>query len=172
MPRAKILVLDSDSQWTLTLSELLIPDNYEIFSANSLQDATLLLEAHLIDLLIAEINQPQADAGAMLEQLRQMYPQTTLIVLTAKPSVSQAVQATRLGAVEYVEKSNDPVSLASLREKVSKVVQERGTLFSSAVTDPRTRGMLATPVQGFYGIISQNERMRDIFELIQTRSEE
>src|SRR5437867_2277297 len=134
MPRAKILVLDSDSQWTLMVSELLIPDNYEVFSANTLQDATLLLEAHLIDLLIAEINLPQADAGAMLEQLRQMYPQTTLIVLTAKPSVSQAVQATRLGAVDYLEKSNDPASLASLREKVSKVVQERGTLFSSAVT--------------------------------------
>ena len=168
MPRAKILVLDSDSCWTLTVSELLIQDNYEIFSANSLQDATLLLEAHLIDLLIAEVNLPQSDAGAMLEQLRQMYPQTTLIVLTGTPSVSQAVLATRLGAVDYVGKSNDEASLASLREKVAKAVQERGTLFSSAVADPRTRGMLATPVQGFYGIISQNERMRDIFELIQT----
>jgi len=100
MPRAKILVLDSDSLWTLTVSELLIQDNYEIFSANSLQDATLLLEAHLIDLLIAEVNLPQSDAGAMLEQLRQMYPQTTLIVLTGTPSVSQAVLATWLGAVD------------------------------------------------------------------------
>src|SRR5947209_18968783 len=145
MPRAKILVLDSDSLWTLTVSELLIQDNYEIFSANSLQDATLLLEAHLIDLLIAEVNLPQSDAGAMLEQLRQMYPQTTLIVLTGTPSVSQAVLATRLGAVDYVGKSNDPASLASLREKVAKEIQERGTLFSSAVADPRTRGMLATP---------------------------
>jgi two-component system NtrC family response regulator len=168
MPRAKILVLDSDTYWTFTVSELLIQDNYEIFSANSLQDATLLLEAHLIDLLIVEVNQPQTDAGAMLEQLRQMYPQTTLIILTAKPSVSQAVQATKLGAVDYVEKSNDQTGLASLREKVAKAVQQRGTLLSAAIVDPRTRGMLATPVQGFYGIISQNERMGDIFELIQT----
>jgi DNA-binding NtrC family response regulator len=168
MPRAKILVVDSDSHWTLTVSELLIQDNYEIFSANVIQDATLLLEAHFIDLLIIEVNLPQTDAGAVLEQFRQLYPQTTLIVHTATPSVSQAVQATKLGALDYVEKSDDPAKLASLRDKVAKAVQQRATLISASVADPRTRGVLATAVQGFYGIISQNDRMRDIFELIQT----
>jgi len=48
------------------------------------------------------------------------------------------------------------------------VVREIGTLVRTSVVDPRTRGLLATPVQGFYGIISQNAQMRDIFELIQT----
>src|SRR5882724_265802 len=108
MPRAKILVVDSDTRWTLTVSELLIQDNYEIFSANTIQDATLLLEAHFIDLLIVDVNLPQTDPAAVLEQLRQLYPQTTLIVHTATPSVSQAVQATKLGALDYIAKSDDP----------------------------------------------------------------
>src|SRR2546422_3279362 len=105
MPKAKILVVDSDADWTLTVSELLIRDDYETFSANSIQDATLLLEAHFIDLVIVEANLPQTDAGAVLEQIRQTYPQTALIVHTAKPSVSQAVLATKLGALDYLEKS-------------------------------------------------------------------
>jgi DNA-binding NtrC family response regulator len=168
MPRAKILVVDSDTRWTLTVSELLIQDNYEIFSANSIQDATLLLEAHFVDLLIVDVNLLQTDPAAVLEQFRQLYPQTTLIVHTATPSVSQAVQATKLGALDYIEKSDEPARLASLRDIVAKAVQQRGTLISASVADPRTRGVLATAVQGFYGIISQNDRMRDIFELIQT----
>ena len=168
MPRSKILVVDSDTHWTLTVSELLIRDDHEIFSANSIQDALLLLEAHSIDLLILEANLPQTDASAMLEQFRQMYPQTVLIVLTARPSVPQAVQAIKLGALDYLEKSKDPANLTSLRDIVAKAAQQRGMLVSAAVTDPRARGTLATPVQGFYGIISQNDRMQDIFELIQT----
>jgi len=169
MPRAKILLIDSDATWTLTMSELLMPDNYEVFSANTPQDAMLLLEVHAIDLLIADVNLPGVDGTALLEQLRQMFPSSAIVIHTAKPSIAQAVHATRLGAVDYIEKCDEPVALSSLREKVRRAIQQHGTLMSSALpTDPRSRGVLSSPAQGFYGIISHNERMRDIFELIQT----
>jgi DNA-binding NtrC family response regulator len=51
---------------------------------------------------------------------------------------------------------------------VREAVREIGTLVRTVTRDPQSRGMLAVPVQGFYGIISQDARMRDIFELIQT----
>src|SRR6266446_5641498 len=168
MARAKVLVIDNDTSWTLIVSEALISDAYEVFSANTNEDAMLLLEVHGIDLIIAEINLPGQDGTGSLEQFRQMHPQTSLIIHTATPSISQVVQATRLGAVDYLEKSAEPAALSSLREKARRAVQQRGTLLSSAVGDPRNRGTLTVPVQGFYGIISQNNRMRDIFELIQT----
>jgi DNA-binding NtrC family response regulator len=169
MPRAKILVVDADATWTLTLSELLIPDNYEVFSANSSQDAILLLEVHAITLIIADVNLLGVDGTAFLEQLRQMFPHSGMMIHTAKPSISQAVHATRLGVMDYIEKCNDPVALSALREKIKRAVQQQGTILTNThVADPRSRGVLAAPGQGFYGIISQNDRMRDIFELIQT----
>ncbi len=167
MPRAKILIIDYDASWTLTLSETLIGDDYEVFSANSPQDSLLLLEAHNIDLIIAEVNMPLVDGTAFLEQLRQLHPTASILVNTGTASISQAVHATKLGVIDYVERSNEPSSLVQLRERVTRAVQQRGTIVSTA-TDPRDRGMLATPAQGFYGIISQNPQMRDIFELIQT----
>src|SRR5436309_1528404 len=118
MPRAKILVLDSDVDWTLRVSELLMPDRYEVFSANSAQDAFLLLEVHGIDLVIAEVNMPGKQYGELLEQLRQMYPQTTLIVHTLGASIPQAIHATRLGAFDYLDKSDSPAALSAVREKV------------------------------------------------------
>jgi DNA-binding NtrC family response regulator len=146
----------------------LIEADYEVFSANSSADALVLLEAHRIDLIIAEINMPQIDGTAFLEQLRQLHPTTTMIVCTTKASISQAVQATKLGVFDYIEKSNDAASLANFQEKVGQAVQQRGMMISTAVVDARDRGLLAVPAQGFYGIISQNPQMRDIFELIQT----
>ena len=162
--------MSSRSSPKLTVSELLIPDNYEVFSANSAQDAILLLQVHAIDLLIAEINLPGADGTALCEQLRQMFPNCSLLIHTARPSITQAVHATRLGVVDYIEKATDPVALASLRDKVGRAVQQRGTLFPTvnSPADARARGTLAAPAQGFYGILSQTDRMRDIFELIQT----
>src|SRR5216117_3742161 len=118
MPRAKVLVIDADATWTLTVSELLIPDDYEVFSANSSQDASLLLEEHSIDLMVADVNLPGMDGTAFLEQLRQMHPRTGVIVHTGKSSIAQAVHATRLGAFDYLEKSTDAAALSSLREKV------------------------------------------------------
>src|SRR5579859_1004554 len=168
MPKAKILVVDHEVLWTLRLSELLIQDDFETFSANTVQDAMLLLDARSIDIVIAEINMPGAEGTAFLEQLRQVYPETTIIVLTAKSSVEQAVIATKLGVFDYLQKSDDATALTKLRERVRQAVQEIGTLIRAAVADPRTRGLLTTPVQGFYGIISQNSQMRDIFELIET----
>ena len=150
MPRAKILIIDSDVIWTLTLSELLIPDNFEVFSANTAQDAWLLLEVHAIDLLIADVNLPGQDGTAYLEQLRQMFPDSGIVIHTAKPSIAQAVHATRLGVIDYLEKSAESVALATLREKVRRAVQQHHTFLASApAADPRTRGVLVTPGQGF-----------------------
>ena len=168
MPRAKILVVDQDVSWTLKLSDLLIQDECEMFSANSVEDTMLLLDARSIDIVIAEINMPGSDGTAFLEQMRQVFPETTVIVHTAKATVEQAVRATKLGIFDYLQKSEDPGALTTLRERVGQVVREIGTLVRTSVVDPRTRGLLAAPVQGFYGIISQNPQMRDIFELIQT----
>ena len=82
--------------------------------------------------------------------------------------MDQAVKATKLGAFDYLQKADDATALARLRERVRQAVREIGTLIRTVTRDPRSRGMLATPVQGFYGIISQDSQMREIFELIQT----
>jgi DNA-binding NtrC family response regulator len=167
MTKAKILIVDHDAAWTLTLSDLLVRDDFEIFSANTVQDAMLLLEAHRIDLVIGEMNMPQQNGSCFVEQLRQVHPQTGVIVYAVNPSIAQAVQATRLGVLDYLEKKRDAANLTEILEKVRTAVQQRGT-FSTAAVDPRNRGLLAASGQGFYGIISQNQQMRDIFELIQT----
>ena len=91
MPKARILVLDPDVSWTLALSEALLRDDCEVFSANTVEDALLLLQARNIEVLVAEINLPRTQPASFLEQVRQVHPGVTLIICTAAPSVTQAV---------------------------------------------------------------------------------
>jgi DNA-binding NtrC family response regulator len=168
MPKAKILVVDPDVTWTLAVTDALIQDDYEVFSANALPDALLLLDAHNIDIVVVEPNGLGTDPTGVLEQFRQLNPKTALLVHTGHGSINQAVEAVKLGASEYIEKRADPRALGTLRQKIAQTVSARQALTHETRQDPRQRGLLAAPTQGFYGITSQNSRMRDIFELIQT----
>ena len=168
MPKAKILLVDDNVAWTLQLTELLIRDDCEVFSANRISDAWLLLEVHSIDVVVADINMLQMDAMAFLEQLRQMYPNSSVIVFTARGSIAQAVQATKLGVSDYFEKPAQIGEPDGLRDKVTRAVQQRHTAVGADRADRSQYGLLAAPVQGFYGILSKHPLMLDIFELIQT----
>jgi len=70
MPKAKILLVDED---VLDADVVRCVDSRGLrgFSANGVQDALLLLDAHNIDLLIGEINLAKIDGIGFLEQLRQ-----------------------------------------------------------------------------------------------------
>ncbi len=168
MPKPRILLLDTDTAWTLSLSEALIQDNCEVLAAHALDDAMLLLQARTIDLLIADVNLPGASGDALLEQIRQLYPEVTILVCTAKPFVSQAVQATKLGVFDYKDRGETATTVTTVRQSVARAIQERGRSQALALSDPQERGLLSGPAPSLYGIISRNPQMQDIFELIQT----
>ena len=167
MPRAKILVIDHDISWAQLLSDLLIHDGHEVFSSSSTQDALRLLQSNQFDVVLAEINIPGADSQAFLEQIRQAGPSAGLIVHTVQPVVAQAVLATKLGALDYLEKSREVAALDTLRAKIGEAVRQPTTAAQPSSV-PHPRESLPTQSEAFYGMTSRNAQMQDIFELIQT----
>jgi len=169
MSHAKILVLDNDVDWTLKVSDSLIRKDFEVFSANTVQDAMLLLDMYDFDLLILEMNMPGVEPMEFLEQIRQMHANVSIIVNTATPSITQAVQAMKLGVTDYSERLAVTGSINQFLEKLNVVVCERSTASPKVVEfNSDDRGLLSHPTQGFFGLLSENPRMHEIFELIQT----
>lgn len=162
MQKAKILIIDADQAWMGKLSGVLLQDNFEVFTAISAQDAGLLLDVNTFDLTIADVNFEGRDGTAYFEQLRQLHPEAGILVCTATATIPQAVHFTRLGAVDYCEKNGD---LPAFREKIQQSLQRQR---SPAGPTPKRETKAHASSHGFYGIVSQNARMRDIFELIQT----
>jgi DNA-binding NtrC family response regulator len=164
MPRMKILAVDNDASWLARVTSALLQEGHEIFAATNLDDAYRLLNNRRADLIIAEVNTLNTDGSALLEQLRQVYPTVSVIVFTSQPSITQAVQATRLGVVDYLEKPTTPGDLGRLPAVVATAVQARQLAVNQSSPSPGSR----LAAEGFYGLSSQNPRMLDIFELIQT----
>jgi DNA-binding NtrC family response regulator len=160
-----ILAVDHDFSWLAKLTGALLEAGHQTFSANSLQDALLLLNTRSTDLVIADINTPDTDGAAFLEQVRQVYPNVGVIVFTGRPSIFQAVYATKLGVIDYLEKPAEAGNFRQLNAAIAKAFKERQLMVNPV---PVTRGRAESDAAGFYGLISQNPRMQDIFELIQT----
>jgi DNA-binding NtrC family response regulator len=147
---------------------MFIRREFEVFSANSVDDAMLLLQAHSVDAIVVDVNLPNRDSISLTEEFMQMFPSACLIIHTATGTVDQAYHAGAMGVGGYVDKANTLRGNAQVVDVVLGAIEKRRASGPRARVDPRQRGLLAAPVQGFYGIIAQDSKMLDIFELIQT----
>ena len=99
----------------------------------------------------------------LLKRIRETYPQTAVIVLTQYGTIESAVEATRMGAVDYLTK---PFHVPELRGKLDRVVrlleidQENRVLREQLRTRP-----------GFGGLIGVSAKMQRVYRLIEKVSQ-
>ena len=123
MKPASILITDDESNIRLTVRTALESDGYAVREAWNGKDALEAINRQLPDLVVLDLNMPGMDGMAVLEHLKSLAAinKPRVIVLTAFGSVATAVKATRLGAVEFLEK---PITPAELRQTVRSVLTE------------------------------------------------
>jgi CheY-like chemotaxis protein len=123
MARERILITDDEANIRLMLRTALESEGYEILEAPNGNEALKFVEAGAVDLVLLDLNMPVLDGMAFLERLQEMPAEQRplVIVLTAYGSIPAAVKATRLGAVDFLEK---PVTPDDLRQTVNGVLHE------------------------------------------------
>jgi DNA-binding response OmpR family regulator len=123
MKSPSILLTDDESNIRLTLRAALEADGYAIAEASNGADALEAIKRETPDLIVLDLNMPQMDGMAVLEHLKSMAAinKPRVIVLTAYGSIAIAVRATRLGAVDFLEK---PITPTELRQTVRSVLTE------------------------------------------------
>jgi len=117
----KILCVDDD----LTVRTILksgLKKNCEesdaIFVVESGEAALELLNDHVIDVMITDLNMPGIDGMELLRRVKASYIGIESIVLTGHASINTAVDAMKFGARDYLEK---PVNVPLLMEKLSNI---------------------------------------------------
>lgn len=105
---ATILVVEDD----LDLREALV-DTLDIAGATTLEaecaeDALALIPNHAIDMVVSDINMGAMDGLALLKEIRRLYPQLPVLLITAYGSISASVEAIQSGAVDYMVKPFEP----------------------------------------------------------------
>jgi len=106
-----ILVVDDDDNLRSTLAMILQREEYRVRTARSAAQAIEILEANLFDLVLLDMNLPDANGLTVLTRLRGLYPTLPVLILTAYPSTSKAKEVAEFGYLAYLIKPVDPSML-------------------------------------------------------------
>jgi len=132
------------------------------FSAEVAQDgsdAIQKIEADLFDLVLTDMKMPGLDGIDLLKKVKEVKPETRVIVMTGYGSIKTAVEAMKSGADDFITK---PVDLEELIFRLSKVEKEIALLRENCLLRQEARKR-----DGFDSMIGKSKRMQEVFSLIE-----
>jgi DNA-binding NtrC family response regulator len=107
----RILIVDDDANTLASLSRAFRLGGYEAVVCDNAARAIALLKDERFDIVCSDVVMPGKDGLSMLADLREMGVMTPVIMISGQATVDMAVRATRLGAIDFLEK---PISADKL----------------------------------------------------------
>jgi DNA-binding NtrC family response regulator len=126
-----VLIVDDEKNIRLTLSIALESMGLEIDTAMNGEEALVKLGQKEFGLILLDLKMPGMDGMEVLQKVSEIRPDIRVIIITAHGTIESAVDAMKLGAVDFIQK---PFSPDEIRELVSKVI-DRDKIDEQKVTD-------------------------------------
>jgi DNA-binding NtrC family response regulator len=104
MPRAHLLVVDDEPSILTTLQKALTLEGYAVDVAGGVKVAEEKLKKRSYDLCLFDVALPDGDGVELLERVRAQKIETPVIVMSGHATIEAAVRATRIGALNFLEK--------------------------------------------------------------------
>jgi DNA-binding NtrC family response regulator len=117
-PEVHILVVDDERNIRNNLCMVLEAEGYKVDKASNGDDALLRVKEGRYDIVFVDIQMPKMDGLELLRYLRGLRPKMPVVMLTAYGTVRRAVEAMKLGAIDFIEKPFDPKNLLLLCEEI------------------------------------------------------
>lgn len=99
-----VLVIEDDEGIQTYLKELLIDNGYNVMTASDGITGLNIIKKSVPDLIILDLGLPDMSGESVCAKIRKDFPELSIIILTAKDSVSDVVQGLNLGADDYLTK--------------------------------------------------------------------
>jgi DNA-binding response OmpR family regulator len=100
----RILVVDDDAELRESVAEILSVEGFEVHTAPDSESALRQIDGSDFDLILIDLIMPGMGGMTALPTLKKRSPRTTIVMMTAFSTVSNAVQAMKQGADDYVTK--------------------------------------------------------------------
>ena len=114
-----VLIVDDEKNILLTVSQSLETLHLEMDTAMNGEDALAKLKGRDFGLILLDLRMPGMDGMEVLRQVRGIRPDIRIIIITAYGTIELAVEAMRLGAVDFIQK---PFTPEEIRDLVSRVL--------------------------------------------------
>src|SRR5262245_50102 len=155
-PLPLILVIDDDDAVRKTCVELLRAGGHETLSAASVGQGLRLFAERRPAAVLLDLKLPDGTGIDVLRELQRQAPGIPVIVISGYGSITEAVEAMKVGAAEFIEK---PISRGKLFEAVERVLR-MPRLLSEADLEKVADGSR-------YGMIGRSDAMRRIYQLVE-----
>ncbi|MCM8771696.1 MAG: sigma-54 dependent transcriptional regulator [Candidatus Omnitrophica bacterium] len=115
----KILVID-DEQGVRESLRFVLKNRYKVFVSSTGKEGLAIIEKELPDVVILDILLPDTNGIALLKEIRDKFKNISVIMLTAVSQIKTAVEAIKMGAVDYITKPFNIEELVLTIEKTLK----------------------------------------------------
>ncbi len=119
----RLLIVDDDQSTLASLSRAFRMAGYEAVVCDNAVRAITLLKSERFDLVFSDVVMPGKDGLTMLAEVRDLGIATPIIMISGQATVDMAVRATRLGAVDFLEKPISSDKLLLTVENALKLVR-------------------------------------------------
>jgi|WetSurMetagenome_2_1015567.scaffolds.fasta_scaffold09384_4 DNA-binding NtrC family response regulator len=118
----KILVVDDESTICDSVKKILSRKGFAVENSLSADEALEKMKTNKYDILITDLMMPKTSGIELIELVKKHYPEIDVLVITGYASIESAVQATKLGALDYIQK---PFTPDELNDRIQKAVEFR-----------------------------------------------
>lgn len=156
--QSRILVVDDEQSMRELLSIMLRKERYVVVTAENGEKAVTAMQADIFDLVITDLKMPQMDGIALLKAIKEVSPDTIVIMMTAFGTMEGAETARSLGAYDYIGKpfNNDEIRLVIQNALEKRHLRNENILLKREIESR----------SGFENFIGKSDSMQRIFSLI------
>jgi DNA-binding NtrC family response regulator len=155
----KILLLDDDDLLRHACESILVDSGFHVLSGRHPDDGLLLARDHQFDIAIVDYDMPGMNGLEFMRRFAKNSPLTDFIMITGKATIEMAIEATRLGAFDYLQK---PFHSETLLTSVQRLVEKRKNIGKSSSSE------LCFEFEGeTVRVIGKSQNMQDVFRIIE-----
>jgi DNA-binding NtrC family response regulator len=155
-----VLLADDERTIALTLKDDLEADGHDVTVASTGTAAMGLLDERRFDCVVTDVNMPGPDGITILREVKRRMPETEVIIITGYGTIESAVEAMKLGALEYVLKPFYNEEIVLLLRHVAQVGELRDD-------NVRLREELGR-AHKLDNIVGRSDAMKAVFDLVRT----
>jgi DNA-binding NtrC family response regulator len=154
--KKRILVVDDSRDAREVLSRNLTAEGYHVMTAPGVAEATGMLEATPVDLVITDLKMPKVDGVDLIRHVRARFKEVGVIMITGYASIETAVTAVKEGAEDYLAKPfTDSELLAAVRDALQKVRLRRAANSYGGTTRVHS-----------FGLVGESEAMQRVYDAL------
>jgi two-component system response regulator PilR (NtrC family) len=156
--RGRVLIIEDEKSMREVLKILLDEESYDVTTAADGMEGIEQIKNNIFDLVITDIKMPKADGFDVLREVKEISPNTIVLMVTAFGTTESAIEAMKQGAYDYVHK---PFKIDEIRLIVKKAFEKKR--LKEELTLLREKFQTSF---GLENIIGKSEKMQELFKLI------